>query len=579
MVYISIRNLAFQTMKKADYNQEDIHKALVSLGIQKGDIVFSHTNIAYFGIPEGGLSDDHLQKIFLDTILDIIGEEGTFIAPAFSYTFPNKGVFDINTTPTVCGSLSEITLRHPKAIRSNDPLFSVAAIGDDADTLTQNISLECFGRDSFWERFHKKNGKIVNFNIGAANTYFHYVERCLNVPYRYDKQFFCKVREHDKAVVRPTVYFCRDMSNELFECDWMGIDQLAKMKNVIQSVDVGRGYITSARARDLFKLIEKALTKAPFFLTKARNISPKPLLIKEEKKFNIGVFENGKEEPNWKALNQVPRDMISDGMSAILSSLEEGLSLKLNEFPTGSRVDDWVVPEKWTCLEGRIETLQGEEILSYKKDVSCVASYSSSFEGIVPKSELMNHLWVDEKNTEAVPDKFLYYDMDWGFCCTAKQKELLMEEQYRVTLKSEFSIGHLKIGETVLEGRGDEQIIICAHLCDEHVRGDGILSLQAGIALWQKLQQKEYLSHTYHFSIVPKVYNIATYLEHNYKNATHIKQVIVLCEDGAKGCREVFLADKLVTWSDKNINLFFSNNEGEMLKLVDQWELCEAAQK
>lgn len=41
----------------------------------------------------------------------------------------------------------------------------------------------------FFGKFHKNNGKILNFNF-PGSTILHYYERLLKVNYRFDKKFF-----------------------------------------------------------------------------------------------------------------------------------------------------------------------------------------------------------------------------------------------------------------------------------------------------------------------------------------------------------------------------------------------------
>ena len=260
--------------KKKYYNQDDVRKALVNVGLKRGDIAFSHSNIGYFGIPEGGGGTSNIERILLDTILEIIGPEGTFIVPTFTYSFPKAKFFDKNETPSVCGILTEIVRKHPQSYRSDDPIFSVAAIGKFAQEFTGNVSKECFGKDSFWDRFYRENGLILNMNLGVPTTYFHYVERSLNVPYRYNKAFLVKIIINGKLDIRETIYFCRDTTNYPTKPDWMGIHALAVESGLPKYADVGRGYISLTSAVKLYELIKEMLPQKPYFLTNSRNSDP-----------------------------------------------------------------------------------------------------------------------------------------------------------------------------------------------------------------------------------------------------------------------------------------------------------------
>lgn len=256
-------------MRKPDYTKQDIQEAYLNVGLKPGDAIFCHSNIAFFGIPAGGMTAQNLKSLFVDTLFEVTGPQGTFIMPTFSYTFPEKGVFDKKETPSVCGTLSEIVRLLPGALRSDDPIFSVAALGGKAAAMTKNVSSESFGKDSFWDRLYKNDGVVLNMNFGAAATYFHYVEKSLKVPYRFDKTFETLVRKDDTVQVRPTIYFCRDLSKPEMENNWLDINQLASERGILKTAPLGRGYISLMGARGIFDLIQEAVSKDQYFLTKA----------------------------------------------------------------------------------------------------------------------------------------------------------------------------------------------------------------------------------------------------------------------------------------------------------------------
>lgn len=258
-------------MARLTFNRSDIEKALRGVGLKRGDIVFSHSNVGYFGEPEAGLSQENLKDTILDPILKLIGPEGTFVVPTFTYSFTKGEVFDVANTRSLCGVLTEIVRKSPGACRSEDPIFSVAAVGARAGELTRDIPVECFGKDSFWDRFYQADGIVMNMNFGAPVTFLHYVEKSLSVPYRYDKLFIGMVRNNGRLYQRKAVYFCRDLANELTRPDWLGLQDMALARGLLRTADVGRGYITAFAAKDLYRLVEGAFKENPFFLTASRN--------------------------------------------------------------------------------------------------------------------------------------------------------------------------------------------------------------------------------------------------------------------------------------------------------------------
>jgi aminoglycoside 3-N-acetyltransferase len=258
-------------MTNYDYTKEDIVKALKQVGLVKGDNIFIHSNIGFFGKLEGCTDKDSYCKVFKESILDVIGSEGTLIVPTFSYSFCNQQIFDKSKTESKMGIFAEYIRNDPNSLRSDDANFSVAAIGKNAKKFTENMPMHTFGEDSFWERFLKSDGKICNFNLDSASTFIHYVERLLKVPYRFDKPF-SGISIIDRKEIQKTYYhFARDLTKPENEPDFTKFDKKAKESKLVKSSNLGKGQIVCITAKDIFELIKKEITTTPNFLTKGSN--------------------------------------------------------------------------------------------------------------------------------------------------------------------------------------------------------------------------------------------------------------------------------------------------------------------
>lgn len=159
------------------YTYNDIVSVLKKLQIKEGDNLFIHSNIGFFGKLEGCSSADELCRNFFEAIEEVIGEGGTVVVPTFTYSFCNDEVFDVENTPTKCGMLPEYIRKLERTVRSEDPNFSVAAYGKNAEFYTKDLTNESFGKGSFWERFMSTHGKIVCMNFDSGSTFVHFVER------------------------------------------------------------------------------------------------------------------------------------------------------------------------------------------------------------------------------------------------------------------------------------------------------------------------------------------------------------------------------------------------------------------
>lgn len=238
----------------------------------RGDVIFCHSNIGYFGRPENVTSLSGLCEMVFDIFLDSIGEEGTLVVPTFSYSFGSDKTdrrFDPQTTPSVCGAFSEFVRMRQGSRRSLDPMFSVAAFGRDAAQLIDADVKECFGEDSFWRRFLDARGRIVNLNFDAGSTFIHFVERRLEVPYRTDRTMRGEILQNSAWKPSEVIFNCRDLSDDGSSASFELFDMLARQAGIVRTASVGRGAVVSLTAADTAHFIESTLASRPLFLTVA----------------------------------------------------------------------------------------------------------------------------------------------------------------------------------------------------------------------------------------------------------------------------------------------------------------------
>ena len=258
------------------YNQKDFVNALVSVGLKKGDIIFSHSNIGYFGLPEGANSVQDIFQIILNSFFDVIGSEGTLIVPTFTYSFPRQEVFDAENSVSSCGNFAEMVRQLPDSYRSEDPCISVAAVGKYAKELTCGVPENAYGDDSFFGRFYKANGVICNMNFDAGSTMVHYVERCLRVPYRFDKTFSGIVKRKDIEISKNSTIYVRDLTIKGTAVNFKPFAELAVNNGLYKISSVGRGFVGAITINNTFNLIKETLKFRPWFLTEAESLKIEP---------------------------------------------------------------------------------------------------------------------------------------------------------------------------------------------------------------------------------------------------------------------------------------------------------------
>lgn len=253
----------------AHYNRARLAGAFREVGLRPGDVVFSHSNVGFFGFPEEGRTPEAVFDTILGAFRDVIGDEGTLAVPTFTYSACKGQPFDPLHTPSTCGMFTEMLRRQPGAVRSDDPIFSVAAIGPKAEALTRAAPEDCFDENSFWGRLLRKDGVICNLNVDAGSTFVHYVEKQLRVPYRLEKRFAgALVRDHRLSPVA-AVHFCRDLADPAMETSYELFDAIARARNVAKTAPVGRGAVVAIRARDTYDLIAEEIRRCPDLLIAA----------------------------------------------------------------------------------------------------------------------------------------------------------------------------------------------------------------------------------------------------------------------------------------------------------------------
>lgn len=159
-------------------------------GISEGDTLLVHSSIK-----RTMLRYRHLKKFspadILQSFLTAIGPSGTLLLPTFNFDFTKSVPFDIRSTPSRMGALTEIARKHPAATRSGHPMYSFAVIGKHAETFGNINNASGYGSDSPFALLKELNGKIAVLDLPdqKSMTFYHHIEEMHCVDYRYHKIF------------------------------------------------------------------------------------------------------------------------------------------------------------------------------------------------------------------------------------------------------------------------------------------------------------------------------------------------------------------------------------------------------
>jgi aminopeptidase-like protein len=209
------------------------------------------------------------------------------------------------------------------------------------------------------------------------------------------------------------------------------------------------------------------------------------------------------------------RDIVSDGFDDALSRLSRELPMTIHEYPTGTPCWTWKIPEKWTCDEAFIESLDGRRIIDVKNHPLHIVSYSLPFEGIVKREDLLPHLHTHKRLPDAIPFVFKYYDREWGLCLSQTAKSTLKDDLYRVVVRTRFEQGTLKVGEVIIPGESGECFVLAAHLCHPAMVNDDLTGCVVGLDVARCLLNGPKPYYTYRLLILPETIGSVAWLSHH----------------------------------------------------------------
>lgn len=217
------------------------------------------------------------------------------------------------------------------------------------------------------------------------------------------------------------------------------------------------------------------------------------------------------------------RSLVSDGYDEALKIIARYYDIKVSSYPSGTECWTWTIPDKWTCHDAYLETLDGKRVIDYKDHPLHCMDYSLPVDKVVDREELFNHLYVHEKNPDAIPYIFKFYERDWGLCCTRNVKDSLTDSRYKVVIKTEFSKGKLKVGQLWLQGKTDNIFVIMAHLCHPYLANDDLSGVVVGLELMKQLKSMEDRNYSYLLLLVPETIGSVAWLSHNEEIIPKIK--------------------------------------------------------
>jgi aminopeptidase-like protein len=226
-------------------------------------------------------------------------------------------------------------------------------------------------------------------------------------------------------------------------------------------------------------------------------------------------------------LYPVCRSITGDGVRTTLARIGELVELELHEVPSGTPVLDWVVPPEWNVRAAWIRDAQGRTLVDFARSNLHVVSYSIPVRRRIAAAELARHLHSLPDRPDWIPYRTSYYDENWGFCVTERQRAQLASGEFEICIDSELGPGHLSYAEALLPGRSPDEVLISAHVCHPSLANDNLSGIAVSAFLARELATRE-RRLSYRFLYAPGTIGALTWLARTPAAAARVRHGVTL---------------------------------------------------
>jgi len=241
---------------------ESLTSAFRDLGVQSGDTLLVHSSYKSLGEVDGG------PQTVIEALLAALGADGTLIMPTFNFDFNKGEPWDVRSTPSKMGILTEFVRKDPRAQRVFHPFYSFAIIGKHAKMLGSLRYKSSYERNSVFGKLRDLDGKIMVIGLSYNNsmTFFHHIEQMEGVDYRFLKQFTGQVTDENGNTYTDTFeMLVRDIDKSVKTMvDPMGA--LMEKAGVIQSKEIGEADVKLMKANEVYAFTAREMKRDPHLL-------------------------------------------------------------------------------------------------------------------------------------------------------------------------------------------------------------------------------------------------------------------------------------------------------------------------
>lgn len=246
------------------YGAEEVRKALLQIGADDCETLFIHSDIMFGAVPPG-----FNRKEYLGTLYQVICSLGVknIIVPTFTYSFCNHEDFDVARSRTSMGAFSEYVRKQPGRYRTLDPLLSLSVPEGLRDRFG-HVGRHSLGEGSGLDILHHMDGvKFLFFGAkqGECFTYVHYIEKMLDVPYRFDMPFQGGVIDYDGNRVEKVQYIHTHCKGVRMPPSYDYFENELIEDGLVRKAPLADSFVSCLAEKDAYEQIIRRIRKDPYY--------------------------------------------------------------------------------------------------------------------------------------------------------------------------------------------------------------------------------------------------------------------------------------------------------------------------
>lgn len=189
-------------------------------------------------------------------------------------------------------------------------------------------------------------------------------------------------------------------------------------------------------------------------------------------------------------LYPICRSITGDGVRSTLDILGDEIELERHEIPSGTEVFDWTMPPEWNIRDAYIADGSGRRLIDFHEHNLHVLNYSTPIDTVMSRRSLAAHVYTLPQHPDWIPYRTSYYQKRWGFCLTHNQWQGIPDGDYRVYIDADLKPGALTLGEVLLPGESETEIVFSTHICHPSMCNDNLSGIAVLTRLFQWLSRR-----------------------------------------------------------------------------------------